>query len=165
MGYHLWLVPAGLSNGQNSVRLKFFLSSTHTQTQTLCEWLQIRSFWSWPMAPREHILEQNNKTQSVLSYPQTLAVRYWNIWLWKTWGVNFMQIPMVRVYSHECLSSQKKKKLTVRWAINEFKQQSEKVWWSLNDSGSTQTLLDTTQTTCGMNWSGMWFCFQEFLIL
>lgn len=59
--------------------------------------------------PRKHILEQNNKTQSVLSYPQTLAVSYWNIRHWKTWGVNFMQIPLVRVYSHECLSSQKKR--------------------------------------------------------
>jgi len=35
MGYHLRLVPAGLSNGQNSVRLKLFLFCTHTQTHTL----------------------------------------------------------------------------------------------------------------------------------
>lgn len=27
-------------------------------------------------APRKHILEQNNKAQSVLPYPQTLAVKY-----------------------------------------------------------------------------------------
>lgn len=82
MGCHLWLVPAGLSNGQNSVRLKFFffpLFCTHTR----CESLWMAAVLELASTPWKHILEQNNKTQSVLPYPQTLAVRYWNIWLEK----------------------------------------------------------------------------------
>lgn len=43
-----------------------------TYTLALNEWQQIASFLDLANAKRNHVLEQNGKTESGLSYPQTL---------------------------------------------------------------------------------------------